>query len=132
MFCHCQCSFGNRRHSSLVVDTSSNVVGSRHSSEPIRPVRRGTRSRLALTLPSVTPIFAAMRKRLMGLAIGVAGVSAVAAVAVIGGGCSGVQPFPRSETDTQLFGPVSMRLHPIFTQVKDWTGDNKPDGIEAL
>jgi hypothetical protein len=47
-------------------------------------------------------------------------------------GCNGVQPFPRSETDTQLFGPVSMRLHPIFTQVKDWTGDGKPDGIEAL
>jgi hypothetical protein len=40
-------------------------------------------------------------------------------------GCSGLQPFPRSETDAQLFGPVSMRLHPIFTQVKDWTGDGK-------
>ena len=25
-----------------------------------------------------------------------------------------------------------MRLHPIFTQVKDWTGDGIPDGIEAL
>ena len=31
-----------------------------------------------------------------------------------------------------MFGPVSMRIHPIFTQVKDWTGDGKPDGIEAL
>ena len=47
-------------------------------------------------------------------------------------GCSGLQPFPRSETDAQLFGPVSMRLHPIFTQVKDWTGDGVVDGIEAL
>jgi hypothetical protein len=25
-----------------------------------------------------------------------------------------------------------MRIQPIFTQVKDWTGDGKPDGIEAL
>ena len=25
-----------------------------------------------------------------------------------------------------------MRMHPIFTQVKDWTGDGRPDGIEAL
>jgi hypothetical protein len=25
-----------------------------------------------------------------------------------------------------------MRIHPIFTQVKDWTGDGQPDGIEAL
>src|SRR5690606_29921782 len=26
----------------------------------------------------------------------------------------------------------SVRLHPIFTQVTDWTGDAAPDGIEAL
>ena len=25
-----------------------------------------------------------------------------------------------------------MRIHPIFTQVKDWTGEGHPDGIEAL
>src|SRR5204863_386407 len=31
-----------------------------------------------------------------------------------------------------MFGPKAMRIHPIFTQVKDWTGDGKPDGIEAL
>ena len=31
-----------------------------------------------------------------------------------------------------MFGPVTMRIHPIFTQIKDWTGDDKPDGIEAL
>lgn len=36
-----------------------------------------------------------------------------------------------SEGDA-MFGPVSMRIHPIFTQVKDWTGDGRPDGIEAL
>ncbi len=30
------------------------------------------------------------------------------------------------------FAPVSMRVHPIFTQIKDWTGDGRPDGIEAL
>src|SRR5437868_3820097 len=34
--------------------------------------------------------------------------------------------------DAAMFGPVSMRIHPIFTQVKDWTGDNHPDGVEAL
>lgn len=31
-----------------------------------------------------------------------------------------------------MFGPVLMKIDPIFTQVKDWTGDGKPDGIEAL
>jgi hypothetical protein len=39
---------------------------------------------------------------------------------------------PAPSLDNQLFGPTSMRLHPIFTQVKDWTGDGVPDGVEAL
>ena len=48
-------------------------------------------------------------------------------------GChSDPQPLPRDATDDKLFGPATMRLHPIFTQVKDWTGDNNPDGVEAL
>jgi hypothetical protein len=25
-----------------------------------------------------------------------------------------------------------MRVHPVFTQLKDWNGDDKPDGIEAV
>jgi len=25
-----------------------------------------------------------------------------------------------------------MRLHPVFTQIRDWTGDGKSDGIEAV
>jgi hypothetical protein len=48
-------------------------------------------------------------------------------------GCQGQpQPLARDATDSALFGPATMRLHPIFTQVKDWTGDGVPDGIEAL
>lgn len=47
-------------------------------------------------------------------------------------GCA-TQPFPaRSPRDATMFSPTRMRVHPIFTQVKDWTGDGKPDGIEAL
>jgi hypothetical protein len=47
-------------------------------------------------------------------------------------GCESINPYPRSQTDAALFGPAAMRIHPIFTQVKDWTGDDDPDGIEAL
>jgi len=49
-------------------------------------------------------------------------------------GCETLQPIPhtREPSECQMFGPASMRIHPIFTQVKDWTGDGKPDGIEAL
>src|SRR5205085_5263493 len=34
--------------------------------------------------------------------------------------------------DAALFAPASMRIHPIFSGIKDWTGDGVPDGIEAL
>jgi hypothetical protein len=47
-------------------------------------------------------------------------------------GCEASKPYPRSQGDATLFGPAAMRIHPIFTQVKDWTNDGKPDGIEAL
>jgi hypothetical protein len=30
------------------------------------------------------------------------------------------------------FGPSVMRLHPIFTQIKSFSGGNKPEGIEAV
>ncbi|HWE93126.1 MAG TPA: hypothetical protein VG269_04065 [Tepidisphaeraceae bacterium] len=46
-------------------------------------------------------------------------------------GC-GVSPFARSEDDQKMFGPATVRLHPAFTQVKEWTGGKKPDGIEAV
>jgi hypothetical protein len=47
-------------------------------------------------------------------------------------GCS--QPvFDEPEVkDEALFGPTAMRIHPVFTQVKDWNGDSRPDGIEVL
>jgi hypothetical protein len=45
-------------------------------------------------------------------------------------GCAS-KPVERDNVETLMFGPQQMRLHPIFTQVKDWTGDGQPDGIEA-
>jgi hypothetical protein len=45
-------------------------------------------------------------------------------------GCAS-RPIERDNAEVAMFGPTRMRLHPIFTQVKDWTGDGKPDGIEA-
>jgi hypothetical protein len=48
-----------------------------------------------------------------------------------------LEPNPRSADEQSMFGAVSMRLHPIFTQVKNWTNSDKPegakpDGVEAL
>lgn len=47
------------------------------------------------------------------------------------GGCN---PFDRGREPAgpEMFDPASMRIHPVFTQVKDWTGDGQADGIEAL
>ena len=33
---------------------------------------------------------------------------------------------------TEIIGPVSIRIHPTFTQVRSWAGDDAPEGIEAL
>ncbi|MGH7177953.1 MAG: hypothetical protein ACREJC_11275 [Tepidisphaeraceae bacterium] len=56
----------------------------------------------------------------------------VAVVILVFCGCQNARPAPRSESDAQMFGPVAMRIHQIFTQVKDFDGDDKPDGVEAL
>jgi hypothetical protein len=38
----------------------------------------------------------------------------------------------RTASDEEMFGPQTLRLQPTFTEVKDWTSDKKPDGIEAV
>ncbi len=47
-------------------------------------------------------------------------------------GCQSGGPQARSETACRMFAPAAMRIHPIFSRVRDWSGDGKPDGIEAL
>lgn len=47
-------------------------------------------------------------------------------------GCSGMGSPTRMTDNDTMFGPSAMRIHPIFTQIKDWTNDGQPDGIEAL
>ena len=46
--------------------------------------------------------------------------------------CNTKPRYPRDPNDAALFAPAAMRIHPIFTQVADWTGDGKPEGVEAL
>jgi len=47
--------------------------------------------------------------------------------------CDTATPRPRSGDEAAMFSPVSMRLHPAFTLVKDLSGANgTPNGIEAL
>lgn len=51
------------------------------------------------------------------------------------GGCQTVRSAFTSESpsvDPTLFAASTMRIHPIFTQVRDWDSDGKIDGIEAL
>lgn len=42
-----------------------------------------------------------------------------------------VIPPPRPQPVPSMFTPVAMRLHPTFSRVRNWSGGNDPDGIEA-
>ncbi len=55
------------------------------------------------------------------------------ALLIVGGvaGCSNDEIVSADRAKVDLFAPTSMRIHPIFTQVEDWTHGGKPDGIEA-
>jgi hypothetical protein len=44
---------------------------------------------------------------------------------------AGCPPAPQAGREGD-FAPTKLRVHPTFTQVKDWTGDGKLDGIEAV
>ncbi len=56
--------------------------------------------------------------------VSVAGLSAV--------GCRpGIDRTPITSPREDFFAPRELRLHPVFTRVTDWTGDDVPDGIEA-
>jgi hypothetical protein len=47
-------------------------------------------------------------------------------------GCR-VTPAPRVEpAPGEMFLPVTMRIHPIFTGIRDWTGNTQLDGVEVL
>jgi hypothetical protein len=46
-------------------------------------------------------------------------------------GCEADRSSPASTQPADLFAPTGMRVHPIFTQIADWTHSGKPDGIEA-
>lgn len=46
-------------------------------------------------------------------------------------GC-GSQPRWQPDDEPNLFAPAAMRIHPVFTQLRDWTDDGKPDGVDVL
>src|SRR5438270_2414346 len=58
------------------------------------------------------------------------GIAVLSLVALSGCDISG--PYSRTASAQAMFGPDSMRIHPTFTQIRDWTADKKLDGIEAL
>ena len=61
------------------------------------------------------------------------GASALsAALYLVPSGCSQPNIDEPQQQEEKLFAPTAMRIHPIFTEVKDWTGDGKPDGFEVL
>jgi hypothetical protein len=82
--------------------------------------RRGIRRR-QLTLPRVVHKVAFVR------------VGAIFLLSLLTiSGCKNSTGANSRGADDAMFRAVSMRIHPIFTRVRDWTGDGVTDGIEAL
>ena len=42
------------------------------------------------------------------------------------------EPVDMGRNAREIIGPVAIRIHPTFTQIRSWSGDDAPDGIEAL
>ena len=57
--------------------------------------------------------------------------SVVALCLAVACGCQ-KSGYTRSAADAEMFGAQAVRIHPTFTRTKDWTGDGKPDGVEAV
>lgn len=65
--------------------------------------------------------------------LGIGGGAVVGvALAALAAGCQRHEASFAREEPGRLFDPANMRVHPIFTQVKDWTGDGRADGMEAV
>ncbi len=73
-------------------------------------------------LPRAAPSLTFLRMRFLPLLLGM----------VILGGCTQPAIDEPPPAESSLFGPTAMRIHPIFTQIKDFTGDGSDDGIEVL
>jgi hypothetical protein len=58
-------------------------------------------------------------------------VMLLALMLALAAGC-GSQPQWEPSVRQDLFRPAAMRIHPVFTQVRSWSGSGKPDGIELL
>jgi hypothetical protein len=52
-------------------------------------------------------------------------------VIILAGCSSQIVPQSQNADEHKLFGPISMKLD-SFSKVRNWTGDSRPDGIEAL
>lgn len=37
-----------------------------------------------------------------------------------------------TEAEGGMFRPTAMRLHPVFTQTRNWSGGERPEGVEAV
>lgn len=59
-----------------------------------------------------------------------AGIAAVLLLTLAA--CQQDTPAPMTGSQPQMFGPRSMQLHPVFTQIRDFNGDGIPDGIDAV
>ena len=78
--------------------------------------------KLTRALPFST--FVPMRQTILLLAL----------LMLVGGplGCASQPQWEPQSARQDLFLPSAMRIHPVFTQLRNWSGGANPDGVEVL
>jgi hypothetical protein len=56
---------------------------------------------------------------------------ALTCLAFLAVGCA-AGPSNPSGPQNDMFAPRAVRIHPVFTKITSWSGDERPEGIEAL
>lgn len=51
---------------------------------------------------------------------------------VLAASCAQPRDEDAATIEASLFGPTAMRIHPVFSGIKDWKDDPSPDGFEVL
>lgn len=77
----------------------------------------------AMVQGCLTPLGRIPRFSLMRLAL--------TCLALLAAGCA-ADPSAPAGSQNEMFAPKAVRIHPVFTKIASWSGDERPEGIEAL
>lgn len=57
--------------------------------------------------------------------------SALVCLALLAAGCMADSSTPAAPAN-DMFSPRTVRIHPVFTKIASWNGDDRPEGVETF